>query len=114
MVLLSGTLDGVPQALDAGRRSMRIVRQNLGWAVAYNAAALPLAIAGYVTPWLAGIGMAGSSLLVVLNALRLLKPSQRAAYNAQGAHSRDEALRNPAAPVTAPVSAADAGASGLH
>lgn len=114
VVLLWGTLDGVLQALDAGRRSMRIVRQNLGWAVVYNAAALPLAIAGYVTPWLAGIGMAGSSLLVVLNALRLLKPSPCTAYNAQGARSRDEAQRKPAAPVTAPVSAADAGASGLH
>jgi Cu2+-exporting ATPase len=114
VVLLWGTLDGVLQALDAGRRSMRIVRQNLGWAVVYNAAALPLAIAGYVTPWLAGIGMAGSSLLVVLNALRLLKPSQCTASNAQGARNRDEAQRNPAAPVTAPVSAADAGASGLH
>jgi Cu2+-exporting ATPase len=84
VVLVSGRLDGVLDALRAGRRSMRIVRQNLAWAVAYNVAALPLAIAGYVTPWLAGIGMAASSLLVVLNALRLIEPSQHAQYNADG------------------------------
>ncbi len=84
VVLVSGRLDGVLDALRAGRRSMRVVRQNLAWAVAYNVAALPLAIAGYVTPWLAGIGMAGSSLLVVLNALRLIEPSQRAQHSADG------------------------------
>ncbi|HEY7758233.1 MAG TPA: heavy metal translocating P-type ATPase [Burkholderiales bacterium] len=84
VVLVSGRLDGVLEALRAGRRSMRIVRQNLVWAVAYNVAALPLAIAGYVTPWLAGIGMAGSSLLVVLNALRLIEPPERVEYHADG------------------------------
>jgi Cu2+-exporting ATPase len=50
---------------------MRIVRQNLAWAVVYNATALPLAAAGMVPPWLAAIGMSFSSLVVVLNALRL-------------------------------------------
>ena len=50
---------------------MKVIRQNLGWAFAYNFVALPLAMLGYVTPWMAGIGMSGSSLLVVLNALRL-------------------------------------------
>jgi Cu2+-exporting ATPase len=49
------------------------VRQNLAWALAYNVVALPLAVAGLVTPWMAGIGMASSSLLVVLNALRLVR-----------------------------------------
>jgi Cu2+-exporting ATPase len=84
VVLVSGRLDGVLDALRAARRSMRIVRQNLAWAVAYNVAALPLAIAGYVTPWLAGIGMAASSLLVVLNALRLIEPWQRAQHSTDG------------------------------
>jgi Cu2+-exporting ATPase len=53
------------------RKTMRVVRQNLAWALAYNAACIPLAVAGYLPAWLAGLGMACSSLLVVLNALRL-------------------------------------------
>jgi len=50
---------------------MRIIRQNLAWAAAYNAVAIPLAVAGLVTPVVAGAGMALSSLAVVANALRL-------------------------------------------
>ncbi len=53
------------------RRTLRIVKQNLGWAVAYNAAGVPLAMVGWMPAWAAGLGMAASSLLVVLNALRL-------------------------------------------
>ena len=49
---------------------MRIVRQNLAWALVYNAASVPLAVLGYLPPWAAGLGMAGSSTVVVLNALR--------------------------------------------
>ncbi|NWG32205.1 MAG: cation-translocating P-type ATPase, partial [Rhodocyclaceae bacterium] len=52
---------------------LRIIRQNLLWAFAYNLIAIPLAMTGWVTPWMAGIGMSASSLLVVLNALRLQK-----------------------------------------
>jgi Cu2+-exporting ATPase len=51
----------------------RIVRQNLGWAMLYNLVAIPLAASGMLNPWLSGLGMAGSSALVVLNALRLRK-----------------------------------------
>jgi hypothetical protein len=72
-VLLSGQLGGLLDALHTSRRTMAIVRQNLAWAIAYNVVAVPLAMAGYVTPWMAGIGMAASSLLVVLNALRLTR-----------------------------------------
>jgi Cu2+-exporting ATPase len=50
---------------------MRVVWQNLAWALAYNAACVPLAVAGLLPAWLAGLGMAGSSLLVVANAARL-------------------------------------------
>ena len=73
LVLLSGQLEGLLDALRTSRRTMAIVRQNLAWAIAYNVVALPLAMAGYVTPWMAGIGMAASSLLVVLNTLRIAR-----------------------------------------
>jgi Cu2+-exporting ATPase len=73
MVLVSGRLRGLLDALAIAEQTRRIVRQNLAWALAYNVVALPLAVAGLVTPWMAGIGMASSSLLVVLNALRLVR-----------------------------------------
>ena len=71
MILLGGNLLRLAQGCSIARKTMRIIRQNLAWAVAYNFIALPLAVTGHVTPWMAGIGMASSSLLVVLNALRL-------------------------------------------
>ena len=49
----------------------RITRQNLAWAAGYNLVGLPLAALGYVPPWAAALGMSASSLLVVLNSLRL-------------------------------------------
>jgi Cu2+-exporting ATPase len=55
---------------------MRVIRQNLLWSFAYNFVALPLAMLGFVAPWMAGIGMSGSSLLVVLNSLRLQKVAE--------------------------------------
>lgn len=61
----------LPAGLHLARRSLRIVRQNLVWTAAYNLLAIPLAMAEWITPWMAGIGMSASSLLVVLNALRL-------------------------------------------
>jgi len=73
LVLLSEGLDGLEPAFSTASRAMRIVRQNFAWAVAYNAVAVPLALAGWVTPLIAAAGMSASSLLVVLNALRLLR-----------------------------------------
>jgi P-type Cu2+ transporter len=70
-VILSGSLVGLPDALAYARLVLRIVRQNIAWAFAYNLLVLPIAVAGALTPWAAAIGMSGSSLLVVLNALRL-------------------------------------------
>ena len=61
----------VAQTLLLARRTMSIVRQNLAWALVYNAVCVPLAVAGMLPAWAAGLGMAGSSLLVVGNALRL-------------------------------------------
>ena len=71
IVLLSGRLQGLIDAFALAAQTRRIVRQSLIWAAAYNLLALPLAAAGMVTPWLAGIGMGMSSLAVVLNSLRV-------------------------------------------
>ncbi|MBU8975799.1 cadmium-translocating P-type ATPase [Lysobacter sp. MMG2] len=70
-VITSPSLLRVPQAIVLARRTQRIVRQNLAWALGYNILAIPLAATGHVTPWIAAVGMAASSLLVTLNALRL-------------------------------------------
>ena len=70
ILLLSERLDGLLAARDAARRALRIVHQNLIFSCLYNVLAIPLAAVGLVPPWLAGLGMAGSSLVVVLNALR--------------------------------------------
>jgi Cu2+-exporting ATPase len=73
VVVISMRLSDVPAAFALARRSLRIVRQNLVWALAYNAACIPLAIAGWLPPWAAGLGMATSSLVVVANSLRLAR-----------------------------------------
>ena len=74
-VLLSGDPAALADAFDLAGRAMRVIRENLAWATLYNLAAVPAAAAGFVTPWIAGIGMSGSSLAVVLNALRLRRSS---------------------------------------
>ncbi|MDR2679152.1 MAG: cadmium-translocating P-type ATPase [Zoogloeaceae bacterium] len=71
LVLLSENLTALRTGVRRCRFAFAVIRQNLGWSFVYNLVALPLAIAGYVTPWAAGIGMSASSLLVVLNALRI-------------------------------------------
>lgn len=77
LVLSGSSLGNVPAAIEIARRTHRIVRQNLAWAIGYNLLALPLAAAGMVTPWLAALGMALSSLAVTANALRLTKVPPR-------------------------------------
>jgi len=72
LILTGQDLRALPRALDGARRMRRVLAQNLAWAFGYNIAAVPLAAAGLVPPWLAGIGMAASSLAVVLNSMRLL------------------------------------------
>ena len=73
IVLLNDGMVVIPQAVNQAKRTAAIIRQNLIWAAAYNLIAVPLAAAGFVTPWLAALGMSGSSLLVLANALRLRK-----------------------------------------
>ena len=71
IVLLSENLSEVDGAITTARAAMAIMQQNLAWAVVYNLLALPFAALGYISPWLAALGMSLSSLIVVLNALRL-------------------------------------------
>jgi len=71
IVLIGHHLSPVATAVEVSRQTLKIVRQNLAWAIVYNATALPLAALGYVPPWAAAIGMSASSLIVVLNALRI-------------------------------------------
>jgi Cu2+-exporting ATPase len=73
-IVLGSRLADVADAFELARGTVRVVRQNLGWALFYNAACIPLALIGWLPPWAAGLGMAGSSLLVVLNSLRLAQP----------------------------------------
>jgi Cu2+-exporting ATPase len=72
-VLLSGRLLDLRTAFETSVRTLAIIRENLFWALAYNLTAVPLAALGMVTPWLAGIGMSASSLVVILNSLRLFR-----------------------------------------
>jgi len=71
VVVLGDELDGVAFALQAARRAFRVIRQNLAWALAYNAVAIPLAATGHLSPLAAAAGMSASSLIVVGNAWRL-------------------------------------------
>ena len=72
-VVQGGQVMDVVHALTLARATLRVVRQNLAWAAVYNVVAVPLALVGWMPPWLAGLGMAGSSLLVIGNALRLTR-----------------------------------------
>jgi Cu2+-exporting ATPase len=70
-ILLGEDLRQIPVALAFARRVRSVIKQNLTWAIVYNVCALPLAAAGLVPPWLAAIGMSSSSLVVVVNSLRV-------------------------------------------
>ncbi|MEH6434791.1 heavy metal translocating P-type ATPase [Massilia sp. DD77] len=72
-VLLGDGLVPLADAADTARRTLAVIRQNLIWASVYNLVAIPAAASGLLNPWMSGIGMAASSALVVLNALRLRK-----------------------------------------
>ncbi len=72
-VVVSSRLSDLVLMHRTARRTLRVIRQNLVWAALYNGACIPLALLGWLPPWAAGLGMASSSLLVILNALRLAR-----------------------------------------
>jgi Cu2+-exporting ATPase len=72
VVLMGERLEAIGATLELARQAMRRVRQNVAWAIAYNALALPLAAVGMIGPWEAALAMGASSLTVLLNALRPL------------------------------------------
>lgn len=71
IVNLSSSLKAIPKALMLAKKTKLIIAQNLAWAIVYNLSILPLACMGYVPPYLAAAGMSASSLIVVLNSVRL-------------------------------------------
>ncbi|WP_188453301.1 heavy metal translocating P-type ATPase [Virgibacillus oceani] len=71
ITLVGGDLKHLPQAVNLSRKTMKNIRQNLFWALAYNSAGIPIAALGFLAPWVAGAAMAFSSVSVVSNSLRL-------------------------------------------
>lgn len=78
-LVLSGSLTDLGSAFTLCARALRVIRQNLAWALAYNVVAIPVAAIGFISPAWAGAGMAVSSLIVVANALRLLPARNKGA-----------------------------------
>ena len=70
-IVITGPLDALAEARAIARQTLSILAQNRRWALGYNVATVPLAAFGLVAPWLAAIGMSASSLVVVVNALRI-------------------------------------------
>ena len=73
ITLIRGDLNGIADAIFMSKKTIRNIKQNLFWALAYNTLGIPVAALGFLAPWLAGAAMAFSSVSVVLNALRLQK-----------------------------------------
>ena len=83
-VSLGHGLGTLVAAVAIARKTQTIIRQNIAWAIVYNVTAVPLAVSGLLAPWMAALGMSASSLLVVLNALRLHRAGSDDSDNQQG------------------------------
>jgi Cu2+-exporting ATPase len=78
LLLMSNRLVDLAYAVNLTAMALKLIRQNLSWAIIYNLVAIPAAVAGLLEPWHAALGMSVSSLMVVVNALRLLSLKQSA------------------------------------
>jgi Cu2+-exporting ATPase len=87
MILLSENLPHLAEAVLVAGKTLRVIRQNMAWAIGYNLIALPFAAFGLVAPWMAALGMSASSLVVVANALRLGERTPRATLPAGSVHT---------------------------
>jgi Cu2+-exporting ATPase len=76
LLLMSNRLTDLAYGVKLSTMSLKLIRQNLTWAIAYNLVAIPAAVTGWLEPWHAALGMSLSSVIVVCNALRLLYVSQ--------------------------------------
>jgi Cu2+-exporting ATPase len=72
-IFLNGDISQIPYLIRHAKHTMKIIKENIAWAIVYNLISIPLAFFGILSAWLAGLGMAVSSLIVVVNALRLTK-----------------------------------------
>lgn len=83
-VLLNSDLNTLPKIIAFAKQVQKTIKQNIAWAIAYNASALPLAALGFIPPYLAAVGMSLSSLVVVVNSLRLTRRSNAGWISADG------------------------------
>lgn len=72
-IFLNGDISQIPALIRHAQRTMQTIKQNIAWAIFYNLISIPLAFFGILSPWMAGLGMAISSLIVVANAMHLTK-----------------------------------------
>ena len=75
MILVKGDIGKVAEAIEISHQTLHIIKQNLFWAFGYNAVAIPFAVAGKLNPTIASAAMALSSVSVIINSLRLNRPS---------------------------------------
>ncbi|MFZ6846361.1 heavy metal translocating P-type ATPase [Undibacterium sp. RuTC16W] len=81
LLLMSNRLSDLEFAMTIAAKAMQLIRQNLIWAIVYNLIAIPAAVTGLLEPWHAAVGMSVSSLIVVLNALRLLRMNRPVTFD---------------------------------